>query len=225
LSELSDIVSETKLAERGSAVSLILASTSPRRHELIKHLRVPFEIVPSGIEEVIDSGLEPEKLVASLAEQKAADVYAKLCQRRRNEKLVVLGADTIVVLDGKFLGKPVDDDDAAVMLRQLSGRRHEVYTGVVLLVGANGEQPRRFSSTEQSYVYFRILSDDEIQAYIATREPMDKAGAYALQGTGSAFVQKIEGCFTNIIGLPIPRVVSLLRRAGVAVLGQAEPLH
>ncbi|HEY9718542.1 MAG TPA: Maf family protein [Trichormus sp.] len=222
---MSDKVGEAKPVGSGGAVSLILASTSPRRHELIKHLRIPFEIVPSGIDEVMDSRLEPEKLVASLAEQKAADVYAKLCQRRTNETLVVLGADTIVVLDGKFLGKPVDDADAAVMLRQLSGRCHEVYTGVVLLVGANSEQPRRFSTTEQSHVYFHQLSDDEIQAYIATREPMDKAGAYALQGTGSAFVEKIEGCFTNIIGLPIPRVVSLLRQAGVAVLGQAEALH
>lgn len=225
MSELSDRFKPGEQVEGGHKVSLVLASTSPRRHELIKHLRLPFEIVPSGIEEVIDSRLQPEKLVVSLAQQKAADVYAKLCRRRADETLVVLGADTIVVIDGKFLGKPVDDNDAAQMLRQLSGRCHEVFTGVVLLVGANSDQPRRFSAAEQSHVYFRHISDEEIHAYIATREPMDKAGAYALQGTGAMFVEKIEGCFTNIIGLPIPLVVSLLRQSGVAVLGQAEALH
>jgi len=189
---------------------------------LIKHLRLPFEIVPSQIEEIIDSKLKPADLVLTLAEQKATDVFTRLQKQHEDETLVVLGADTIVVLDGKFLGKPVDENDAIAMLKQLSGRCHEVFTGVVILVGTKGEKPRRFSKAEDSRVFFRTLSEDEIIAYVATKEPMDKAGAYALQGTGSAFVEKIEGCFTNIIGLPIPQVVSLLRQAGIVVLGQAE---
>jgi len=216
---------KTKSGAACQTTRLVLASTSPRRHELIKHLRLPFEIVPSAFEEVIDCALAPTELVLTLAEEKAKDVFYRLHKAKPDENLIVLGADTMVILDGKFLGKPESEEDAFKMLKRLSGRRHEVYTGVVLVVSDKmHDQPTIHRATEVSQVFFRELADDEIQTYIKTKEPMDKAGAYALQGTGSAFVQKINGCFTNIIGLPIPKVVSLLREVGIGVLGRTAPL-
>lgn len=215
-------------SDRGTSAQwrLVLASSSPRRRELIKFLRVPFEITSSELEEVIDQKLPPDQLVTSLARQKAADVMERI--RRGTipgisaaggaHRTIVLGADTIVVLDGKYLGKPSDRADAVSMLEALSGRCHEVYTGVVLLIHESNRDAE-LVGTEISRVFFRPLSDAEIQAYVATEEPMDKAGSYALQGTGSAFVERVDGCVTNIIGLPIPKVVSLLREAGVFVLG------
>jgi len=205
---------------RSENLRLVLASTSPRRHELIKHLRLPFEIIPSQFEEVIDPALDPAELVLSLAEGKAREVYERVEAGCANGCLAVLGADTIVLMEGTVLGKPKDEADAFQMLKQLSGRAHEVYTGVALMVREpNGSQPELLKQFERSKVFFRPMSDNEIREYILCGEPMDKAGAYALQGTGSAFVARIEGCFTNIIGLPIPVVVALLRQAGIKVLG------
>jgi septum formation protein len=209
---------------RGQDLRLILASTSPRRHELIKLLRLPFEIVPSQFEEVIDTRLNPDALVLFLAAGKGREVYERIAPDSSPGTLVVLGADTIVFLDGTVLGKPRDEEHAFEMLKRLSGRRHEVYTGVSLIVGSGAaSQPRTLEAFERSQVFFRSMSDEEIQDYVKSGEPMDKAGAYALQGTGSAFVARIDGCFTNVIGLPIPVVVALLRQAGVNVLGSAHP--
>lgn len=209
--------------------SLILASSSPRRHELLKNLHIPFHIIPSTIEEILDRELSPSELVKSLAWQKAADVYQRIVANpsilggaTSPRAVAVLGADTLVVLEGQMLGKPADQEDAFRMLTSLSGRAHEVYTGVHIIAGNTDTEvlpPRSFSGAEKSKVFFRQLHPREITAYIETGEPMDKAGAYAIQATGSMFVNKIDGCFSNIIGLPIPLVVALLRAAGLIIMG------
>jgi septum formation protein len=198
---------------------LILASMSPRRKDLLKSLGLSFEVKPSTIEEIMDPDLEPEQLVLNLAQQKTQDVFESLSNGTVSERLLVLGADTIVVLDGKFLGKPVDRSDAIAMLKRLSGRDHEVYTGVWLIVREADGSTNESKSCERSTVYFRDLKDQEIEAYVDTGEPMDKAGAYALQGIGAALIEKIAGSHTNIVGLPIPNVVSLLRDSGYPILG------
>ncbi|HEY9778450.1 MAG TPA: Maf family protein [Planktothrix sp.] len=200
----------------------ILASGSPRRRQLIKNLHLSFDVVTSEIEEIVDERLTPGEVVLDLARQKAQDVWNKTVARRCDEddrRLLILGADTLVALDGALLGKPKDRQDAARVLRNLSGRRHEVYTGVVLLIETAGGQCKELAQSQVSHVYFRDLQENEILAYSQLDEPMDKAGSYALQGTASAFVERVEGCYSNIIGLPVPLVVSLLRQAGVQILG------
>lgn len=211
---------------------LLLASGSPRREELLRCLGVDFQVMPSGVDEQVDSGLTPEQVVISLAEAKARDVADALVRDHdiaspardtttggnaaERAAVLVLGADTIVVLDGDILGKPASPEDACSMLSRLAGRRHQVFTGVALVSLPAGTVDAAY---EVSGVYFRDMDPVEIRAYVDTAEPLDKAGAYALQGTGSAFVSRIEGCFTNVIGLPVPMVVKLLRSAGVSVLG------
>ncbi len=198
---------------------LILASVSPRRRDLLQALGLSFDIQPSTIDEIMDHELNPEQLVLNLARQKTEDVFTNISQKSHSERLLVLGADTIVVLDGKFLGKPIDQEDAVSMLKRLSGRHHEVYTGVWLIVRELDGSTQASNSCEKSMVHFRALDEREMTAYVATGEPMDKAGAYALQGIGAALVEKIEGSHTNIVGLPIPNVVSLLRASGYPILG------
>lgn len=167
----------------------------------------------------MDPALAPEELVLNLAQQKTADVFKSLSAKSRDERLLVLGADTIVVLDGNFLGKPTDRAEAIDMLKRLSGRAHEVYTGVWLIVREEDGRVIESHSCERSKVFFRSLDERELEAYVDTGEPMDKAGAYALQGIGAALIEKIEGSHTNIVGLPIPNVVSLLRDSGYLILG------
>jgi septum formation protein len=186
---------------------------------LLQALGLSFDVQPSTIDEIIDPELKPEQLVLNLAKQKTEDVFASINQESHSERLLVLGADTVVVLDGKFLGKPINQDDAVTMLKRLSGRHHEVYTGVWLIVREADGSIQASHSCERSIVYFRALDEREMKAYVATGEPMDKAGAYALQGIGAALVEKIEGSHTNIVGLPIPNVVSLLRASGYPILG------
>jgi septum formation protein len=199
---------------------LILASKSPRRIELLQQLGLSFDVIPSDLKENIDLSLSPAQVVVSLAKQKSNHVTEQL-KPTRSKPFVVLGADTLVVLEKHFLGKPSSKEDAFDMLASLSGKVHEVYTGVVLIGNIGNDQNFPDESTFQvSRVYFRHLSPQEINAYIATGEPMDKAGAYAVQGIASAFIEKIEGCYTNIIGLPIPPVVRMLRKAGIKVLGK-----
>lgn len=161
-------------------------------------------------------GISPEELVRSLAREKAHDVLKTLS---KEQNTVVIGADTMVVLDGELIGKPTDDDDARQMLRRLSERTHTVFTGVIVLKQHKNDDLKEIEHVESSLVTFRKLDEKEITAYIATREPMDKAGAYALQGVGAALVARVEGCYTNIIGLPVPTIVSMLRQAGVNILG------
>lgn len=187
---------------------LILASGSPRRRELLTDVGIPFQVVVSDVAETIAPDLDPEAQAVALAKQKARAVASNL------ETGIVLGADTIVVLDGMLLGKPEDDADAIDMLRLLSGRDHHVVTGIATL---NAATMSLRSSAVASLVRFRSLSDDDIVAYVATGEPRDKAGAYAIQGLGSGLIRDLEGCFTNVVGLPLCETANVLREAGVIV--------
>ena len=193
---------------------LVLASQSPRRLELLKFLGLQFDVVPSRIDENSDLK-DPAEFVKTLAVEKATDVVDQLKSAHAGHSLV-LGADTIVVLNNEILGKPTSREDAYQMLMRMSGRCHRVFTGVTLIDNESGNVETRH---EMSSVYFRSLDPAEVRCYVKTNEPMDKAGSYALQGTASAFVEKIEGCYTNIIGLPIPLTVKMLRAVGYPVLG------
>jgi septum formation protein len=187
---------------------LILASGSPRRVALLGELHVPFQTVASDEPETIDPHLGPDAQAAILAERKARVVASQ------HETGIVLGADTIVVLAGALLGKPVDDADATRMLRLLSGREHRVVTGIAVVDAGTGSV---HTSTVTSIVRFRTLSDREIASYAATGEPRDKAGAYAIQGLGAGLVSALAGCFTNVVGLPLCETARLLRGAGVTI--------
>ncbi len=207
---------------------IVLASSSPRRIELLNNLGLRFHTFPSNVDEVFEPDKKPHDTVIELARLKATSIMENIDQLLSKEDIeeaktiLVLGADTTVVLDNRLMGKPENVEVAKEMLQQLSERRHAVFTGVVIMIkDTETNQISQVSSFEMSHVFFRKLTESEISAYVNTGEPMDKAGAYALQGIGSAFVQKIEGCFTNVIGLPIPLVVSMLRRAGITVLGSA----
>ncbi len=177
---------------------LVLASASPRRKEILQTAGIPFEARTADVDERILGGESPEDYVQRLAEAKARAV----CQ----EGETVLGADTVVVVDGQVLGKPADQREAAQMLRALSGRSHRVLTGVCFFDGSSAH-----GSVEETVVYFRELDDDEIADYIATGEAADKAGAYGIQGAASKFIDRIEGCYFNVVGLPISSVYSFIR--------------
>lgn len=192
---------------RTSKGSFILASTSPRRRTLLRQVGLSFRVVPSRVEEVNQCGMEPHRHAVYWATVKAA----KVAQRYPGEW--VLGADTIVVLEGRILGKPADAPEAARMLLRLSGRSHEVITGLCL---AHERAEVREQLAVETKVYMKRFSPDEIQGYVDTGEPMDKAGAYGIQGIGGCLVERIEGSYSNVVGLPICEVVELLRRHGVA---------
>ena len=191
---------------------LILASASPRRRELLGRLGLPFEVWPSGIEEPLAPGIPATTIATSLARAKAADVAERL-RAARGAPALVLGADTLVVLDGQPLGKPASRSDAGAMLRTLRGRSHEVVTAVVLRDAESGG--REMAEAVVSRVLMRAYTDLEIDAYVATGEPDDKAGAYAVQGTGGSLVSRVEGCYTNVVGLPLRTTARLLRAFGL----------
>lgn len=195
---------------------LVLASNSPRRKDLLKNLGLNFEVMPSNVDESFDPKLPPAEVVTILAEAKAREIGRRLNQTGTSQPTIIVGSDTLVVLDNKIFGQPKSQLEAVQMLKQLSGRQHTVYTAVSLL-----KLPEQTTSTacDSSKVFLRHLQPAEIEAYVQTGEPMDKAGAYALQGIGAALVEKVEGCVTNIIGLPVPVVVRLLRESGVKILG------
>lgn len=188
---------------------LILASASPRRKFLLSQLGIDFTVEPSIGEENIDINLPPAVVAVNLAENKARNVAL-----RHNDSLV-LGADTIVVIDGRILGKPRDSEQAVEILSLLSGRWHSVYTGVALIDAETGRQIKDY---EESKVKFKYLSAREIKNYINTGEPFDKAGAYGIQGKGSLLVEKIEGCYYNIVGLPLFKLNSMLLKFGIEIL-------
>jgi septum formation protein len=197
-----------------SAPRLILASASPRRQELLGLLALPFEVIPSRVDETalvdeLGERVSPAEMARRLADFKAADVAA------HHPDALVLGADTVVVLGDAVLGKPVSPDDARRMLALLSGRTHQVITGIALR--GPGVAASDAVSTD---VTFREITPREIEAYVATGEPMDKAGAYALQGRAAVLIEGIRGDYTNVVGLPIPRLATLLRRQGIPVLGE-----
>lgn len=197
---------------------LLLASGSPRRRELLATLRVPFEVVPSEVvEDKAPLQTEtPEQFAIRLAWQKATDVAT------RNPDDLVLAADTIVVLDGRVLGKPADNREAESMLRDLRGRQHQVITGVFLIQMSSGLQ---LAASDATAVTFRDYTDDEIAAYVASGDPLDKAGAYGVQSQSFHPASKIEGCCFNVVGLPVCVVAQLLLRADMDLIvsGFAPP--
>lgn len=187
--------------------SIVLASQSPRRRELLEQLGLEFRVHPANINEQARTGELPRAFVERMALEKAravADEYADA---------LVLGSDTIVVVDGHILGKPRDRDDGLRMLGLLSGREHEVLSAVAL-VSPKGESV----CTQLSRVGFRPLTDDEISAYWASGEPVDKAGAYAIQGLGAIFIEHLAGSYSGVMGLPLFETTRLLREAGIPVL-------
>ncbi|MBQ1352287.1 MAG: septum formation inhibitor Maf, partial [Oscillospiraceae bacterium] len=188
---------------------LILASKSPRRQALLRQIGLPFRVHPAAGEEQVDSSLPPPALVQQLARQKAEDVAREI-----GTEELILAADTIVVLEDSVLGKPGSPAEAAQMLRALSGRSHLVYTGFCLLQGS-----RCITDEVHAAVHFRPLTDREIQAYVQTGEPMDKAGAYGIQEMGALFVSHIEGDFYTVMGLPLCRLAQRLSAFGVFPLG------
>jgi septum formation protein len=178
---------------------LILASRSPRRKEILERAGIPHLVRATDVDEAVRAGEDAAQYVRRLARAKAEAVV-------NGSGEFVLGADTVVVVDGEILGKPVDREDALRMLRRLSGREHEVVTGICLLAG-----DRVAEDAESTRVRFRELSEEEIAEYVASGEPMDKAGAYAIQGLASKFIDRVEGCYFNVVGLPVSKVYAHLR--------------
>ncbi len=183
---------------------IILASSSPRRYILLNQIGIDFEIFPSSVAEIIDPQKSPEENVTYLSELKTLDVSKNF------ENAFIVGADTIVVLNGKILGKPKDNEDAFYMLKLLSNKEHKVYTGFTIL-----DKPtnKKISDYELTFVKFRELEDDEIWSYINTRSPIDKAGAYGIQDDyGALFVERINGCFYNVVGFPLTKFYLTLKK-------------
>jgi septum formation protein len=183
---------------------LILASASPRRRTLLQEAGIAFDAIAVDVDERPLAGEAPDAYVQRLAREKA------LAGRAQYPHAPVLGADTTVVIGREILGKPIDDAEAARMLDRLSGRAHDVLTAVALIWSAGDRV-----AIDRTEVWFKPLSPDDIAQYVATREPRDKAGAYAIQGGAAAFVQRIEGSYSNVVGLPMAVVLQLLREAGV----------
>jgi septum formation protein len=192
---------------------LILASASPRRRELLTQAGFSFQVESIPVAEDPRPNEDPIHLVKRLAREKAQAVFSAATQRHATEdSLLVLGADTVVVCDDEILGKPVDHADAARMLRLFAGRTHQVVTGVCL-ISSLGPQPNVEVAAETTRVTMLTLSEEEILAYIATGEPMDKAGAYAIQGHASRWIPRIVGCYFNVVGLPIALVNTMIESA------------
>ncbi len=189
---------------------IILASKSPRRRQLLSMMGLDFTVRTADIDETMDSAQTPAHETAAVCRRKAEKIAQDTAPGD-----VVIAADTIVVIGGKILGKPQDEEDAARMLRLLSGHTHTVYTGLCVICGAQAQ-----TQVVASEVTFRPLSSEEIRAYIKTGEPMDKAGAYGIQGYGAMFVSHLEGDYFSVMGLPVCTLSGMLRAAGVPVLGQ-----
>ncbi len=192
---------------------LVLVSASPRRQALLQQVGIPFLVHPSEVDEQIpDQVADPMATAITLARQKARAV-AKQFPRRW-----LLAADTLVVVGHRVFGKPQTPDEAVAMLRQLSGRSHWVVTGLCLAqTDQQGRIRKCFTAAERTKVTFRPLSDDEIAAYVATGEPMDKAGAYGIQGKAAVFVTQVVGCYYNVVGLPLAKLTTLLKAAGIDI--------
>jgi septum formation protein len=187
-------------------MKLILASSSPRRAEILANAGLPFSVLSSAVDESPYPSEAPAALV-----QRLANAKADLVSARAVGPAIVVAADTVVVLDDKILGKPGSVEEARQMLQQLSGRTHSVLTGVALVRLPDGER-RQF--IESTLVHFRPMTDEEVSSYLATEEPYDKAGAYAIQGQAGRYIPRIEGCYFNVVGLPLSRVLTELKTLG-----------
>ena len=189
---------------------VILASASPRRKELLERLFDDFEIIPAQGEEIVTTN-DPEKVVKELSFQKAREVEDRLFKDDEDKEIyLIIGSDTVVSKDGRILGKPKDEDDAMMMLGFLSGDVHMVSTGVTIIKCVNGERKYK-TFHENTMVEFYNMTGREIREYVYTGEPMDKAGAYGIQGLGARFVKRIEGSNDNVIGLPVARLYQELK--------------
>jgi septum formation protein len=188
---------------------IILASGSPRRRELLTGLGLPFKVQPSSGDESVPVGISPREMVEMLAIRKAESVS------REHDQGIVIGSDTIVVIDNEVLGKPKDQADAFNMLSKLQGRTHIVFTGLAVVDASNGRSKVAYSSTE---VTIKPLSEEQITRYIATGEPNDKAGSYAIQGLGATLVEKINGDYFTVVGLPVGLLSDMLSEFGVHVI-------
>jgi len=189
--------------------NIILASASPRRKEILEKTGLKFRVVESRCEEKMDTGLKPHDLAKFLSREKAREVA------RRYANALVIAADTIVVLRGRIFGKPCDKEQAKEMLRVFSGKAHSVITGFTIIDTASNEE---LSRSVSSKIFFKRLSADEIEAYIRSGEPLDKAGAYGIQGLGAVLIKRIEGDFFNVMGLPLNALAESLKKFGVNVL-------
>lgn len=186
---------------------LILASASPRRKDLLKSINLDFDIIPSNIEEDIKEKPFSYSLIENLALEKAQDVVKKI-----KEKAIIIGSDTVVVINNKILGKPKDKIDAKNMLKELSGQAHEVISAIAII---DTDTQKKLCSSVKSKVIFRDVSEKEIENYINTGEPMDKAGSYGIQGQASVFVKSIEGCYNNIVGISTYKLAEMLKEFGI----------
>ena len=208
------LTAEEELSDKIRAMALILASASSRRQELLRNAGIAFTVQPTNIPEVLGDGECPRVSAERLAREKALAIF------RQQANAFVLGADTIVIIDEQILGKPRDRDDAARMLRILSGRTHQVTTGVCLVgpqtrVGSGALANFEDVRSETTLVTMSTLTDDDIRSYIATGEPIDKAGAYAIQSIASRWIPRIEGDYFNVVGLPVSLVYRMIREHAV----------
>jgi septum formation protein len=201
---------------------LILASASPRRRELLAQAGYRFEVQPSSVPESRRPGEDAIRFATRLAREKAEEVFARRQAAGMAETAMVLGADTVVVCDGEVLGKPSDAADAERMLLLLSGRTHHVVTGVAVVWGSSAP-PAVEIAAELTQVTVQTLSPEEVSRYVASGEPMDKAGAYAIQGYAGRWIPRISGCYFNVVGLPLALVASLLEGAELRMASQLSP--
>ena len=188
----------------------ILASTSPRRAEILRNAGFAFEVFPAEIDESRSPREDAPIYVWRLAEMKARTAMSRLRADHRKDCTVIVAADTVVAIEGDVLGKPRSAEEARTMLRRLSGKWHEVFTGLAVLLRCSSDQMN--VGVEKTRVEFVQLSESEIEEYIQSGEPFDKAGAYAIQGEGGKFIRRIEGCYFNVMGLPLARLYALLRQ-------------
>ena len=188
--------------------SIILASASPRRKKLLERIGLRFKIVVSKFEEVIDPKLSPHQLAKKLSLEKAKIVATKY------KNAIVIAADTFVICDNKIIGKPKDENDARQTLRLLSNRAHSIITGFTIIDSDTG---KTVSRSEETKVFMRKITEEEIDSYVKTKEPLGKAGSYAIQEKGSMFIEKIEGDYFNVVGLPIYSLFKELKNFGVSV--------
>lgn len=193
-------------------MNIILASKSPRRREILENLDVDFSIITAETDEISDTQ-NPEELVKELALKKASAVMEKLISENKfTADTVIIGSDTVVAKDGKILGKPKDRQNAKEMLCMLSGDCHKVISGIALIVGE-----RKMTSCETTEVYFDKLTTEEIETYVSTGECDDKAGAYGIQGKASRFIKKIDGCYFNVVGLPVNLLHNMARKMEINI--------
>lgn len=198
---------------------LVLASSSPRRRELLRGLGLDFSIEVSAVDETFAENLSPAEVVTGLAERKAKAVANRMIEQGLREPTLVLAADTIVVHDGTILGKPCDKSDAVRTLKRLAGQTHEVYTGVCLIRLPDMQFE---SGRERTLVTMGHVDESEIERYVNSGDPMDKAGSYGIQGPGAVLVKRIEGDYFTVVGLPVRRVAMMLKKHGYHVLGGAH---